>query len=403
MEPNTLDSTIGQNVRRARRYRGLTLQQLADLIGKSKGWLSLIENGRLTLDKRSDVARIAEVLGVSADTILGQPAPEISSTTGRWNLTGLRTVLIDAAIDDPPDIPARPLAAIGPALGDVDQALRTASYDTMLAHLPALLGELQVHIANSTGEDRDEALRLLIQASASAVIMLKHFGRGDLAWIAADRGRRAAALLGDPVWSAAAAFECATAYSSANRSRALMAMPRVADDLEPVIGDSRFGHEVYGMTRLSAALACAVQGDHQGAASQAAEAARIAGPLGDRPDAWELFGVANTGVWRASLAVEAGEAGQALTLADSVDQSRLASANRRASLGMERARALVMLGQPADAVTVLDGAERLSPAMVRNSPLIVDLVRKLMDDAVRNAGGRQLQGLAWRMGVITHR
>jgi hypothetical protein len=230
--------------------------------------------------------------------------------------------------------------------------------------------------------------------------MLKHFGRTDLAWISADRGRQAAALLGDPVWSAAAAFECAHAHSSANKSRSLMAMPQAADRLEPLIGDDRFAHEVYGMVRLSAALACAVQGDHGEAASQAAEAASIAAPLGDRPDAWEVFGVANTGVWRTSLAVEAGNAENAMAFASKVEPEALASGNRRAALGMEKARALAMLRKDTDAIRQLYQAERLSPAQVRNSPLIRELVAQLLDRARREAGGRELTGLAWRMGVV---
>src|SRR5271155_10959 len=75
MDSNT-DQTIGKNVRRARRFAGLTLEQLAGQIGKSKGWLSLVENGKVRLEKRQDIARIAEVLAVSADALLGEPAPE---------------------------------------------------------------------------------------------------------------------------------------------------------------------------------------------------------------------------------------------------------------------------------------------------------------------------------------
>jgi hypothetical protein len=118
-------------------------------------------------------------------------------------------------------------------------------------------------------------------------------GRTDLAWVSADRGRQAAAMLGDPAWTAAAAFECAHARPSVNKPRALMSAPRIADEFEPQIGDDTFSREIYGMLRLSAALACAVEGDHQGAADHGAEAARIAKPLGDRPDAFELFEPAN--------------------------------------------------------------------------------------------------------------
>ena len=37
---------IGLNVRAARRSRGMSLEALAGLTGRSKGWLSKIENGR---------------------------------------------------------------------------------------------------------------------------------------------------------------------------------------------------------------------------------------------------------------------------------------------------------------------------------------------------------------------
>lgn len=397
------DGGIGLAVRRARHARGLTLQETADLIGKSKAWLSMIENGGLPLERRSDIAALAEALEVSADTLIGQPAPEIQHGPRQWNLGPLRAILLDAGLDDPPDLRARPVPELAALTGEMDAALRKADYDTMLARMPSLIGELQVQAATAAGAEREAALRLMVLAGGSASIMLRHFGASDLGWIAADRGRQAARLLGDPAWEGAAAFEAAHARSSSNRPRALLATPRLADELEPQAGDRKFTREVYGMLRLSAALACAVQGDHAGAAEQGAEAARVAALTGDRDDAFELFGPANVGVWRTSLAVEAGNAEAALEHAAAVDTRMLSSSNRRAALRMERARALVMLGgqdRSAEAVRELRAAERLSPAQVRNTPLVRELVAYLLGEAVRNAGGRDLRGLAWRMGLV---
>jgi len=232
------------------------------------------------------------------------------------------------------------------------------------------------------------------------MIMLRHFGLTDLAWVSADRGRRAADLLGDPVWRAAAAFECAQARTAASKSRALLSTARRADELQPHLGDDRFAHQVYGMLHLSAALACVVQGDHGGAHAHGAEAAQVAAPLGDRDDAFELFGPANVGVWRASFAVEAGNAGQALAYADAIEPRLLASNNRRAALHLERARACAMLSKDGDAVRELRQAERLSPAQTRHHPLIRELVTDMLTRARREAGGRDLRGLAWRMNLI---
>ena len=54
----------------------MSLETLAGLTGRSKGWLSKIENGHARLEKRQDIAAIAEALAVSADSLVGAPAPE---------------------------------------------------------------------------------------------------------------------------------------------------------------------------------------------------------------------------------------------------------------------------------------------------------------------------------------
>src|SRR6266566_263399 len=398
--PDEDEQRIGMNVRVARRSRGMSLEALAGLVGRSKGWLSKVENGHAGLERRQDIAAIAEALEVSADSLVGAPAPEIQPHDRVYNFRHLRGALLDATIEDPQDVPARPVTVLADLTGDQDQALRRADYGTLTQQLPGLLGELHVHAATATGADRELTLRLLIQACASAMIMLRHFGLTDLAWVSADRGRQAADLLGDPAWRAAAAFECAHARTAANKSQALLSTPRRADELQPYLGDDSFAHQVYGMLHLSAGLACAVQGDHSGARSHGTEAAQVALPLGDRPDAFELFGPANVSVWRASLAVEAGNAEEALAHADNVEPRVLASGNRRAALRLEKARAYAMLGKDTDAVREMRQAERLSPAQIHHHPLIRELVSDMLARARREAGGRDLRGLAWRMNLI---
>jgi hypothetical protein len=314
----------------------MTLEQLAGRVGKSKAWLSMVENGRRSLDKRSDIAALAEALEVSADALLGEPAPEVQPGRRPWNLVPLRAVLLDCAPGDPPDVRPRPVAQLRALNAEAERAVRWSDHDALLRGLPPLIGELEAHAAGPSGDDRDEALRLLILALASASSILRFIGHPDLAWVAAERSRQAARMLGDPVWDGAAAFGAAHARSSANRPRALLVTPRLADSLEPLAEGSLMAREVYGMLRLSAALACAVQGDHTGAQDQAGEAARVAGWMEDRADAWEMFGAANVGVWWASLAVEAGNAQDALRYASSVNPRALASGNRRGRCGSRR-------------------------------------------------------------------
>ncbi|MFG1964215.1 helix-turn-helix transcriptional regulator [Nonomuraea sp. NPDC049028] len=388
---------IGANVRAARRARGSSIDAIAGLVGHSKGWLSKIENGKIRLEKRSDIAALAEALEVSADHLMGAPAPGVRPEGRGYNLMPLQRLLMDSAPDDPPDVPARPVEDLRTMLEEVDAAFRRAEYATMTRLLPDLIGELYVHVATGSEPARSEALKLLILACGSeASCMLRHLGEVNLAYLSGERGQQAADLLGDPVWRGAAAYGRAHARSSASKPKPLMMVSRIADDVEPHIGDDPFAHQVHGMLRLSSALACEVRGDHDGAADQAAEAARLAEPLGDAPDAFELFGVANVGVWRTTLAVEAGRPGEALTHAGNVNPRALASDNRRAALLMEKARAHVMLDRNIDAVRELRKAERLSPAQVHSHPLL----RELVLDLLERDGGRDLRGLAWRMNLI---
>ena len=296
---------IGGNVRAARRSRGMSLETLAGLTGRSKGWLSKVENGHARLERRQDVAAIAEALEVSADSLLGEPAPGIRPGGAAYDIAPLQRALLDAAPDDPPDIPARPVEVLRQEVERADAALRAADHATVIQVLGGTIGELCVHAAGRDEPSRQAALRALIGAYGSdGTCALRQIGEINLAWIAGERARQAAELLGDPIWKAAAAYGRAHARSSANKPKGLMITPRLADEAEPYIGDDPFAHQAYGMLRLSAALACAVQNDHRGAAEQAAEAAALAGRDGESSGAWELFGPANVGVWRTSLAVE---------------------------------------------------------------------------------------------------
>jgi transcriptional regulator with XRE-family HTH domain len=76
--------SAGGRVRHERRRRGMSLEALADRIGKSKGWLSMIENGRLQLDGFSDLVALAGVLQVPMPALTGIPCPGCPRTPRRW-------------------------------------------------------------------------------------------------------------------------------------------------------------------------------------------------------------------------------------------------------------------------------------------------------------------------------
>ncbi|WP_327049325.1 helix-turn-helix domain-containing protein [Microbispora sp. NBC_01189] len=392
---------IGDNVRRARRYRGKSISELAGLIGRSKGWLSKIENGLLPLDKRGDIAAIADALEVSAVDLIGESASAIPRVRRYGDIMRLREVLLDSTLTSPPDVAARSLADIAAGFDREILAARQASdHATLCRLLPDVVAELHVHAVAEDERDRTTALRLLVDACAATTFLLRHNGQIDLAWIAADRAAQAAALLDDPITTGAAIFAQAHARPSAARVRALRTAGTAADAIEPYLGDDRRAHEVYGMLRLSAALAHAIEGNHDAARDQADEASAVADRVGDHPDAWQWFGPSNVGTWRCLLAVEAGEPREALRYGSAVDRSALASRGRESSLHVEMARAHAMLGDTAASVAALRTAERLAAPRVHHNPLVRELVTSQLERARREAGGRELRGLAYRMGVM---
>lgn len=63
-EEMTLANLIGADIRAIRKSRGMTLQDMADAVGRSAGWLSLIERGQAEPAIR-DLEQIAALFGVS--------------------------------------------------------------------------------------------------------------------------------------------------------------------------------------------------------------------------------------------------------------------------------------------------------------------------------------------------
>lgn len=59
-----MTNQLGDDIRALRKARGLTLQALADAVGRSVGWLSQIERGQTQPSVR-DLGRIADHLGIA--------------------------------------------------------------------------------------------------------------------------------------------------------------------------------------------------------------------------------------------------------------------------------------------------------------------------------------------------
>ena len=225
----------------------------------------------------------------------------------------------------------------------------------------------------------------------------------DLAHLAALRGQDAANFLGEPVHKGKADWAWLLSLPhAAGKDRKLAAAERVASELEPH-ARSQLGRQVLGVLTLAASMAAAsIQ--HDGTASQwMEEAEAVATQLPDDPPGnWEQFSATNVGVWKVAVGVERGESGRAvLERARNVNADLLAKkSSRRAAFLADVGRGLAREPRTRiEAVRWLRQAEEAAPQRVRNSSAVRETVAFLLNRATAASAGRELHGIAARMGV----
>jgi hypothetical protein len=279
----------------------------------------------------------------------------------------------------------------------VNAASAACDYGTLGQRVPDLVGELYTM---AQVEGSAEARRLLVDVLHAAFYLSKDLGHGDLAWMVAGHLHATAAAFGAPVLGAVAGFVRSHATVGLRaRESGLRLAERSADLLEPDEGPAG---QVYGMLHLSAALQSAVTGQADNARAHFDEAAQTASRTGDGTFAGLNFGPRNVGVWRIALALELGEAGRVPELARNVEVAAIPSAGRQASFYGDLGRGLATIrGREAQAVEALQRAERLAPQRIRANPFVRETITDLLRRARRDAGGRELRGMAYRMGLAT--
>jgi hypothetical protein len=113
-----------------------------------------------------------------------------------------------------------------------------------------------------------------------------------------------------------------------------------------------------------------------------------------------VSGSTNVAVWRVAIAVEQGKSGRpVLDLAAGINQAKLVP-DRQAALCLDVARGLAReKATRAEAVRWLCRADAASPQLIRNYAPAWETVTYLLSQATAAAGGRELRGMAARMGT----
>lgn len=367
---------IGAQVAYWRKRRGKSQRVLAGLAGMSQPYLSQIESGVRPVERRATLVALASALNVSIADLTGQPGDptDPSRASAAAHVPAIREALIRREVGELEE-PRHDVRGLMIAGGAYDFA-------TVAPQLPNMLGGLR-------GGD-------LVQVTHVGVYTLKHLGYADLAREAARLAVAEARELGDPAWIGIAEFTRVLAMPPEMPGAPIRLAQRVADEIQPRIGEPRV-REAYGMLHLHAALRAAVDRRGDMAHDHLLEAAEAAASLGDPDDmglARFAFGPTNVGFWTVAIELELGEPHRAIQVAETVAPGRLPIANRQAPYYADVATALAQVGRDHEAVASFLRSEAVGPQWFRLRPTVRDTIGSIIRRTKRNSLTKQMRSAA---------
>jgi len=392
---------LGRKIAAERRRRGLSQPELARLLGRSVAWVSQVERGVRKVDRMSVLETVAAALEVPLAELAAE-APVVAAVSEEApGAVGLRLVLSGAyalrAMLDGRRPPA--LSTLRRKSREAWELAHAGRYTELSDLLRSLVPDLETAARALPEAQQAEVFELMAATYQACSAALAKIGEPEAAWIAADRAMAAAERAGNPLLVAAGAFRlvfvflAARHYDQAEETArtAASALQARADEGDPQ-AMSLWG----GLTLQRAVIASRVN-DPDAAYTHLGRAAEVAGRLGEgRNDYNTEFGPANVGLHEIAVAVELGDAGRALRAAAAVNTTGL-SAERRARMLIDVARAHAQRRQVGEAVAALCKAEDVTPELVRGHELVRQLVSDLL--TMQDPPSTDLRELAGRLRV----
>lgn len=397
-------STMGRRIREIRTWRDLTQRATAELAGISPAYLSMIESGERTIERRATLEAIARALRVSPVELgamrLSAPLdPDVAVAMER--VTDLEAALTDVEFGEVTVAP-RAWAEVHVDVARLQSTLRLrADIAGQMSVMPTLIRELNALHAGDLGP-RVEVLDSLIHVLRFASLTAKQISIPGLPALAALRMRTVAEHLDEPCYHGLARLGRIRAMST-DRNRMRELCLAAADDLQAGMDENRV-RELYGVLHLNAAMAAAVMGDADGAGDHLREASdtacRVADPAGC---GWAdlNFNRTNVQFWEVATTVELGNLDRVPSLSDTIRPEAMASWSRQAAYFVDLGRALAAdKSRRGEAVTALTRAESLAPVQTRTDIWVRETVTSLLARSRRDeTTGRELRGLAYRIGL----
>jgi transcriptional regulator with XRE-family HTH domain len=399
---------IGRRVGQWRMRRNLTRRQFADRVGRSVSWVDKIESGQRALLRLPMLEAVAAALDIDPRVLLDADAAQrASQCPDAVEVRALAAALgrYDAVLHLPADVDGLggDLLSLRRRVDHVCWAWLASSYCSLGQVLPQLIVDAQNAVELCAVEpDLIEATRCLVMAYRVASSMLLKFDRTDLAWMAADRGLRAAAATDDPVSLTRASRSVARAMTRAGQPGAASdLLDGTLERLAPGPGASAEEVSRHGMLLLAAQMAAAHAGDVDRAVGRHRQAEYVALRLGHSyMDQVTAFGVTNVALHQIACLVHFHEGGRALEEASHITPAALDALprERRATYWLDVTEAGRQTADHRRAVDALLRAEQAAPEEVRCRPVVRTLITRLWTTAP-SGEQRRLRPLAGRAGV----
>ena len=396
-------TAFGKRLREMRIWRGLNLREAAGLAGRSYSFWGQVERGEKAVTNFRTLEAMAGALRVHPTELTRQPwlPQDAAGSEAHAGLTAIETTLECYELGVDPEVRVRTWPQIADDLERLLTTMRwTADYAAQSELAPVLIGELHGAYVRLP-QQRPEVLVGLMRTYASTMWTAKRLGGRGLPNLAARAVQQCAETLDEPVWIGYATHMRGGATGHLNRVAQYRRSVAAAENLTTRL-DSSDALQACGMLHLSAAQAAGAQADHDTAATHLAEASALAARMDTEVGTWAdwSFGPTKVGIWKTRIALELCEHGQVLETAKTV-RPDLVPAVYQAEFWADVGRALVTQKKTRDkAVRVLVHAEQLAPQRIRHDVLVRETLTDLLRQARRDAGGRELRGLAWRMGIV---
>lgn len=397
------NNALGRRLREVRAWRQLSLRATAELAGLSHGYLGQIERGEKPVTSRATLEALANALRVNPTELTGSPyAPtDPIGSDAHATLREVEAALstLDLGVD--PGVQARPFQELASEVNHLNTVLRVAAdYAEQGKVVPDLLTQLHAAYVQQP-EYRKGVLVALIHVFHSAAVLTKNQGVRGWPVMAARLAEQCAQELEEPEWLGFAAWLRGHSSGSQGREQQRLLSLRALDQLGGTI-DNPNAAQVAGMLHLNVALAAAARRDAETTWTHLREAEQLALRLPRERENFGFlwFGQDNVGIWRVSLATELGEGGKVAELAKGVRPASIPAKARQGMFYADLGRALVAERKTRDeGLRALLTAETIAPQRVRNNVFVREAVADLLRQARRDAGGRELRGLAHRLGV----